>query len=81
MSLAAPHSAAERSAITSPISCAAGARPEASRPSEAQGLEAERSYSTVAGMTFDGSGITASAASATLRAQAHSEQSITAGES
>jgi hypothetical protein len=61
------------------MSCAAGARPEASKPSEAQGLEAERSYSTAAGMTFDGSGITASAPSASLKAPAHSEQSITAG--
>ena len=60
----------------------AGPKPEASRPSESrsQGLEAERSYSTAGGMTFDGSGIPASAASSSARAPAHSEQSITAGE-
>lgn len=59
----------------------AGPKPQPSRPSESQGgLEAERSYSTAAGMTFDGSGIPASAASSSARAPAHSEQSITAGE-
>lgn len=58
----------------------AGPKAEASRPSESRGqggLEAERSYSTAGGMTFDGSGVTAGAASA--RAPAQSEQSITAG--
>jgi hypothetical protein len=70
-----------RRAVCSAAPWCAGAKPEPSRPSESrgQGLEAGRSYSTAAGITFDGSGITASAASASGRAPAHSEQSTTAG--